>query len=270
MPNQVNFPDTIPVPYINERLERLTSSEINTIKTDEKQVLFGTDARDVVEIWIYNNDGSVAGHTTLPPTSEILSLTTAIGTSGAYEMLNLDMGKLFRVLAIEPGRYGTVINFFRNEVGSEDGNKLYIAEISDDRTELKLTTKNDGILSHEISEWVNPSVPKLAAQGLLDQTLGQSLDATEDEKITLDKILSTLNSEINRKLNFSGAGNNFNNMTVTIIQEVRIRALNKMAADKNNLYIQSDDLDAYITESMNEIFRELETKEMVDQRIRLT
>jgi hypothetical protein len=269
MPNQVNFPDAIPVPYINERLERLSASEINTIKAGEKQILFGTDARDVVEIWIYNSDGSVAGHTSLPPTNDILSLTTAIGTSGAYEMINLDMGKLFRLLSIEPGRYGTVVNFFRNEVGSESGNKLYISEISDDRTELKLSTKKEGILSNEISEWILPSVPKLAAQGLVDQTLGQSLDVHPTEMVTLDKILSVLEETLVKKLDFSGTISVFGNMIQSIVDEMRIRILDKMASDVQNLYIQSSDLEVYILESLNEILHELEENQLIDQRIKL-
>jgi hypothetical protein len=270
MPNQLNFPDPIPTPYIAERPERLSTVDRNISQVGTKQVVFGTTERDHAELWIYDSNGSIAGHINLFPTDDALSLTTLVDNTGAYEMLNIDMGKAVRLMSIESGRYGFVANYFRDEVGSEVGDRLYIADISNDRTELRLYPKNinDRIL-REIYEWVVPSVPKVEAQGLIDQTFAQSVDFSDADALNTNRITVELDQLINgtsSRIEYSGASLNYEQMISKVINLAGPRALGKMAADTANRNIQDADLQNYIREATGEVIRELRDSGELDPR----
>lgn len=270
MPNQLNFPDPIPVPYIAERPERLSKTDRNLSQVGNKQIVFGTTEKDHAELWVYDSNGSIAGHVNLFATDDALSLTTLVDNTGAYELLNIDMGKAVRLMSIESGRYGFVANYFRDEVGSEVGEHLYIADISNDRTELRLYPKriNDVIL-REIYEWVVPSVPKLEAQGLIDQTFARSVDFTDQDALNPTKISYDLDVLINgtsSRIQYANAELSFQQMSAKIINLAGDRALIKMAADTTNRYIQEADLQNYIREATGEIIRELRDRGEVDSR----
>lgn len=270
MPNQLNFPDQIPVPYINERPERISQTDRSLSRVGTKQIVFGTTERDHAELWVYDTNGAIAGHINLFPTDDALSLTTLVDNTGAYEMLNIDMGKAVRLMTIESGRYGFVANFFRDEVGSEIGDKLYISDISDDRTELRLYPKriNDRIL-REIYEWVVPSVPKLEAQGLIDQTFARSVDFTDEEALNPNKVTADLDRIINgtsARIQYAQAERNYEDMVIKVIELAGNRALIKMANDTANRNIQEADLQNYIREATGEVIRELRDRGEIDPR----
>lgn len=270
MPNQLNFPDKIPVPYIGERPERISKTDRNLSQVGSKQIVFGTTERDHAELWIYDTNGSIAGHVNLFATDDALSLTTLVDNTGAYEMLNIDMGKAVRLMSIESGRYGFVANYFRDEVGSEIGDHLYIADVSNDRTELRLYPKNinDRIL-REIYEWVVPSVPKIEAQGLIDQTFAHSVDFTDAESLNPTKVTADLDQIINgtsARIEYSRAELVYNAMVVKVVDLAGERALVKMANDQANRYIQDVDLQQYIRESTAEVIRELRDRGEIDPR----
>lgn len=270
MPNQLNFPDRIASPYVGVRPERISNIDRNLIYPDTKQVVFGISDRDHAEIWVYDTNGSIAGHTNLFSTDDGLSLTTLVDNTGAYEMLNVDMNTTFKIMNIEAGRYGLSINFFRNEVGSELGNKLFISEISNDRTELRLVLKNTSEADiRELYEWVVPSVPKLEAQGLLDQLFGKSEDNDEINKMTPAKVLVDLNQlveDTSDRLYTSFTQNQYSAMINSMMEQVHELTLEKMADDITNTNVQNYDIEVYLQQAIHEVITEMIDKGQIDPR----
>lgn len=265
MPNQVNYPDPIPVPYIEYRPERLSEEDRNLVQNRIDQILFGTSERDYAELWVYDSNGGIAGHVNLNVTDPAISLSTIVSNTGAYELLNIDMTQAIQTMLVESGRYGFTANFFRDEVGSEyiddtapelgSGERLFITDISDDRTELRLSPKTvTPKIVQEIYEWVVPSVPKLYAQALVDQTFGESLptdsnDTTiavpEEEILSASKVMAALNAlnpDTEARITAAGATNSFNTMVTAMVEEIGILTLELMAADPSNKNVQEEDL----------------------------
>ena len=286
MPNQVNYPDTIPVPYINYRPERLSEEDRNLVQNRIDQIVFGTSPRDHVELWVYDSNGGIAGHTNVPITDASMSLSTVVSNAGAYELLNIDMGAAIRTMVVESGRYGFTANFFRDEVGSEyvddtkpveygPGKRLYIADISDDRTELRLSPKDvsDALLT-EIYEWVMPSVPRLYAQALIDQTFGRSFDTGElasdqdaqsiDPGDVLDKLDDVMNIDpsVRKRIDNSGTMLQYTTMMTEMIPAIGIRSLELMYAAQSpatDVNIQQAQLYQFIEQATIQIINEFKS-----------
>lgn len=274
MPNQLNFPDKLPDKLILERPSRLASVDTRQFQTGIKPVLFGITERDVIEIWIYFPDGRIAGHITLPVYDPAIRLSTALDNTGAYEFLNIDFGDVIRRLALEQGRYGLVVNIFRNEVGSETGEKLTLEAISEDRTELRLTAaRPTNSIMQEIYEFTVPSVPKLIAQGLIDQTFGQSLDALPEEQLDSDKVLLDADIFINdtsARLKYANAMVAYEIMTITVLDRAYPIVLNKMAEDRQTRNIKEIDLERYMSEAIQEVVRDMRDRGEIDNRFEVT
>lgn len=272
MPNQLNFPDPISS-FDNIRPSRLASIETNLFQVGIKQVIFGTNVNDRVEVWIYNSDGTIDGHITLNATDTALALNTVVDNTGAYEFLNLDMGDLIRKMGIEQGRYAFVANFFRDEVGSENGYKLYIETISDDRTELRLfPVQVDNPTLRDIYEWVVPSVPKLEAQALIDQTFGKSLNFSVNETLNssniTDALVALIQDTLDRILH-ANAIEQYNNTLILILERTYTNLLENMAKDVNNLNVQEADLEFYLTKALSDTIRQLRDQNLIDARFNI-
>lgn len=295
MPNQINYPDPIPVPYIKYRPERLSEEDRNLVQDGIRQVLFGSSAKDYAELWIYDSNGGISGHINLNVTHASMSLSTDITNTGAYELLNLDMGDAVRLMVVESGRYGFTANFFRDEVGSEyldntnpdlgDGRRLYISNISDDRTELLLTPKklidvSDPLLT-EIYEWALPSVPRLYAQGLVDQTFGRSLPAEGEQEVprsqqlTSDKIMLGLDDIMNisppvheRVLN-ADAQLTYDTMMAEMIPLIGLKTIELMQSaqvDKLDPNIQEEELYEFIRLATVDVVNKFKSMDLIDPR----
>lgn len=274
MPNQLNFPDQLPDKLVLERPSRLAQVDTKQFQTGVTQVVFGVTDRDVIEIWVYFPDGRVAGHITLPVYDSAIRLSTAIDNTGAYEFLNIDFGEVVRRISLEQGRYGLVVNIFRNEVGSEFGEKLTVETISEDRTELRLVAvrPTDNIM-REIYEFTVPSVPKLLAQGLVDQTFGQSLDVLPDKRLDSNKVLQDVDIFItgtSARLDYANAEVAYEIMTTVVLDRAYPIVLNKMADDRQNLNIQEADLERYMSEAVQEVIRDMRTRGEIDNRFEVT
>jgi hypothetical protein len=274
VPNQLNFPDQLPQKLIIERPSRLARVDTKQFQTGVKQVVFGITERDVVELWAYFPDGRLAGHVTLPVYDTAIRLSTAMDNTGAYEFLNIDFGEVVRRMSLEQGRYGLVVNIFRNEVGSELGEKLTVEAISEDRTEVRLVAARptDNIM-RELYEFTVPSVPKIVAQGLVDQTFGQSLDALPDEQLDSDKVLRDVDIFINgtsARLDYADAEFAYELMTTAVLDRAYPIVLNKMAADRQNLNIQEADLERYMSEAIQEVVRDMRDRGEIDNRFEVT
>lgn len=295
MPNQVNYPDKIPEPYIQYRPERLSNEDRELVQDGIRQVLFGTSPKDYAELWVYDSNGGIAGHVNLNVTFPSMSLSTDITNTGAYELLNFDVGEAVRMMVVESGRYGLTANFFRDEVGSEyiddanpelgNGHRLYISDISDDRTELLLTPKtitNELLL--EIFEWVVPSVPKLYAQGLLDQTFGKSLPATPEEieqgyvstnVLTSVDIMNALNKaasitpDVSSRIQNARALAEYNEMISKMLPDIYDRTIELMeqAQDPStDTNIQEEQLYSFIEEAIVDVINKFKSMNLIDPR----
>lgn len=272
MPNQLNFPDKLISTHF-QRPERLSKLDLNIMQVGTKQVLFGTTGNDIVEIWIYNGDGTISGHMNLAPTDTALSLTTYIDQPGPQELLNLDMVDILNRMAIQPGRYAIVANFFRNEVGSEDGYKLYISDISTDRLEVRIRpVKATGQVIKDIYEFVTPSVPKFYANALLSQTFNKSLDAEPDEILTWSAFRIQLDRHIEptmSKVRYAGREVELQSIYNILVDRAYARALDKMADDTLNLYVQQPEIENYVIAALTEIIAEMTTAGEIDPHFEL-
>jgi hypothetical protein len=270
MPNLLNFPDRLPDKLVEERPSRISKSETSEFQTGNKQILFGTTPWDVLEIWIYFPDGRIAGHTTLSVTDPAIKLSTSIDNSGAAEFLNVDFGDILRRLNIEQGRYGLVINIFRNEIGSAENKPLTIETISSDRTELRLSARiPDEKTLREIYEFVVPSVPKISAQGLIDQTFGVSLDVQENERISEKLVLMYLNeifADTEQRITLSNSSSSYKKIIDYLLKEVRSAIIQKIVDDRYNRNIQERDLIIYLNFALDEAITRLKESGEIDNR----
>jgi len=265
MPNQLNYP----IPLVDntyQRPSRLTATDLNIIKTQTRQILFGTNDNDVVELWIYNSDGSFAGHLNVGPTDTVLTATSLIDNSGATEILNIDLKEAITRMAIAPGRYVLVGNFFRNEVGSETGYQLYISDISDDRTELQLTPITPTEQTYkDIFEFVTPSVPKQFAKGLIDELFNAAIEAPTSSSLSLERFEAEMPDEVGRA-QYAGVSELLN----IIYQKLVIRSypliLDLMAQDVFNLNIQRIELETYIGKAYDTVIYNMIQSGEVDPR----
>lgn len=275
MSNQLNFPDPLPQTLINERPSRFAHNDTKLFQTsDINQVVFGVTDRDVVEVWVYYPNGEIAAHTMLSVFDQSIKLSTVMDNTGAYEFINLDLGELSRRMNLEQGRYGLTVNIFRNEIGSEEGEKLYIGEISDDRTEIRLTSKNvgNGIL-RDIYEFVTPSVPKIIAQGLTDQLFGKNIDLIAGEQLNVDKITVDVDLLINNtstRINYADANYAYGSMINTVLDRSYKIALENMASDVSNLNVQEADLEKYLSIAIQETIRQMRSAGEIDNRFEVS
>jgi hypothetical protein len=259
MANQFNYPEPLNGTQY-QRPSRLTKDDLEIMQIGEKQVVFGTNDRDVVEIWVYNADGTFAGHLNLRPTSPTLSLTTLVGQDGAHELLNVNVTDVINALNLDPGRYAVTMNFLRDEVGSEEGYRLYISEISDDRTEVRLyPVKLSQQVLDDLYEFTEPSVPRIYAQALIDQTLGFSLDATDADSVSenrLNQELDAVTSGTIGRLHFSQAYSIYTQTMKQILTLTRTRALDAVATDLRSQFVQQADIERYMFTALDQTITE--------------
>ncbi|MBW3545718.1 MAG: hypothetical protein KY428_09010 [Bacteroidetes bacterium] len=269
MPNQLNYPNPIKTTEF-QRPSRILSKDDVLIPSESHEVLFGTHPKDHVEIWVYNPDGSFAGHTKLDVSSAELTLATVVDESGVKELLNVDMNSAARLMGLAPGRYAMVFSFLRDEVGSENGYKLYISDISTDRTEVKLQcVDTDALSKYDLREFTVPSVPRKYAQALMDQVFGKSIDAQLHEKVTPDKVLVELNQihgNTTDRINFSNSLSSYNKIISTIVNRAHTIALNKMDEDKTNLAVQELELLNYIGKAVDDVIYGMKQSGEIDPR----
>jgi hypothetical protein len=270
MPNQANFPDPLNGTLF-QRPDRIAKKDIVLLNPDYQQILFGTTANDVVELYIYNPDGSFAGTYIIPVNDTALTLTTLVDNTGTYELLNVDMHEMANRIGVGPGRYAMVLNFFRNEVGSASTYKLYISQISDDRTELQLTPAQVTVQTlKDMYEWVTPSVPRIAANAILDQIFGGSINSGSlVDTVTPDKVQAVLETDIpgsTARITYAGAQSAYNALVNTVVSQSLQMALNLLAADSGNFYIQQGDLNGYIVGAIQQTISLLTQQNLIDPR----
>lgn len=269
MPNSLNYGSPLTNTLL-QRPSRITPADIRLLRMGEASVIFGTSDRDVVELWIYNPDGSFAGHVNLGPTDENLRQATFVDQTGAFETVNINLKNVAKALDIQPGRYSMVANFFRNEVGSEKENKLYIADISDDRTELRLVpVEVTPEIVADLFEFIVPSVPKQFAKGLVDQAFGKTVEAPVEDVLTQPDVEAELGDSVLTRIQHSESGDAFVILLSTILQRTYLATLNLMAADVRNFSIQQIELETYIQKALHAVIYGIGQSDEYDPRFRL-
>jgi hypothetical protein len=264
MANQRNFADSV-ASTLNTRPARLSSRDTDLFQLGVKPVWFGTDPRDMIELWVYDSNGNIVTSLNIPATSNALTLTTVVDITGTYEYVNLDMGQYVRDMVLEQGRYSIVVNFFRTEVGSPDQRVLYVDAISPDRTELRLRLL-DTTKSAELQEWVVPSVPKLEAKGLVDRTFGK-LDVPGITRGLVESAVQELRSSVGTQVSYADVTTQYQMLIDKLIQDVYPRILNHMALDTTNPSIQDADFDQYVRDSVVEVLTQYQASNMIDARL---
>ena len=278
MANQANFPDPLNGTFL-QRPERVAAKDLNLLHPDEQQILFGTTDADNVEIYVYNPDGTIAGHQTLGPTDVALTLTTLVDNTGTYELLNVDMKDVCNRMGMAPGRYSFVCNFLRDEVGSEAGYKLYISQISDDRTELQLIPITvTPQTNSDFAEWINPSVPREFAAALMVQLFGFDISGSGQNSITPSLVAGKLNEltpltaggySITDRINYAQAGNAYTAMMSTVLSRTLSVSLDLLAADVYNHNVQQAEINGYIQSASLSVMRGMVTSGEIDSRFEL-
>ena len=256
MPNQINYPDKLNGTYF-QRPDRLTHTDIDVIRIGEKQVLFGVSARDIVEIWVYDANGAIVGHTNVDPTDPGLSLVTLIDQTGPQEVLNIDFEEVVNRMDIAPGRYATVLNILRDEVGSELGYKLYISDISDDRTEVQLSPVEITPQSHaDIHEFATPSVPRVFASALIDQVFAHTVASPTNESLSfagIELALDAARRDTIAKVMYAQQKPSLETIYTKIVTRAYPLALDNLAKDTLNLYVQRPELEIYIMQAVTSV-----------------
>lgn len=269
MPNQLNYPAPIETTEF-QRPIRITESDAELLGFQKQQILFGTTVRDVVELWIYNPDGTFAGHMNLNYADPAVTVASIIGQNGATEVLNVDMRDVGNRMEIQPGRYAMVLNFLRNEVGSEEGYKLFISEISPSRTELKLIPITFNIQTRQdIFEFLVPSVPRVYAKAILDASFGKAIESPVSAQLDSQKVaveLNNLEDNTYDRIVQGGMLTIYNNMIAKIKTEAYPLALAALVADATNAQVQAVELEAYVEKAFETVIYGMKQRGEFDPR----
>jgi hypothetical protein len=273
MPNSLNYGKPL-TNTLFQRPSRITPADLKLLRMGQAPVVFGTTIRDLVELWIYNPDGSIAAHVNIGPTDEVLRQATFVDQTGGYETININLREVVTELDVQPGRYAMVANFFRNEIGSEGGNNLFIADISDDRTELRLEPieVTDDIIN-DIFEFIVPSVPKQYAKGLIDQAFAVPIDAPPVDEISSSKVeveIEAITQGTMDRVGYAQANQEYLNLYATILSRTYVQALDNMASDVFNYNVQQIELESYITTALSAVVYDIVQRGEADPRFLLT
>ena len=179
MPNQQNYVEIVPVQPKATPISRIAESpNDNQIIFGRQPGEFGFNLGDNVEMHFYDSINRLVGSVAVPVSSGIISSRTIITPDQQKEeKVIIDMTRVQNELGlfIPPGLYTVTLNFFSDEIGSLNNQKLTIEEVSFSRTELRLGFNNFGTPEqNELFEFVQPSVPRVVAEGLIENATGIS------------------------------------------------------------------------------------------------
>jgi hypothetical protein len=190
MANQENFVQQIPSNPKAFPVSRIAESE-----TDVDIILgrlpgqFGFDPDDNIEMHFYDSANRLVGSVVIPVDTGIISSRTLLLPDGTTdEKIVIEMTRVQKELGllIPPGTYTVTLNLFSDEIGSYTNPKMIIEEVSPSRTELRLgfTTTFTQTEQNELFEFVQPSVPRVVAAGLMGGIVGvNSGDIIEPSEI---------------------------------------------------------------------------------------
>lgn len=178
MSNQTNYVQVVPGNPQSFSVSRIAESENDTdIILGREPGLFGFGNDDNIEMHFYDSLNKLVGSVIVPVSTGIISGKTILLSDGTTEeKIIVDMTRVQKELGllIPPGTYTVSINLFANEIGAYTDPKMVIEEVSPSRTELRLgfTKVFTQTEQTELFEFVQPSVPRILASGLVGSTVG--------------------------------------------------------------------------------------------------
>lgn len=202
MPNQINYVQSIPTNPQMFSVSRLAESDTDTdIIVGRLPGKFGFASGDNIEMHFYDSTNSLAGSVIIPVSSKIITGKTITLPDGTIdEKVIVDMTRVQKELGliIPPGNYTVSINLFSDEIGSYINPKMIIEEVSPSRSELRLgfTTNFTQTEESELFEFIQPSVPRVLAAGLLGGTVGVGQGDTITQNETGDFQVQTFISKV--------------------------------------------------------------------------
>lgn len=275
MPNELNFGSPI-VSMNAERKTRITPEEDGLVTIGVKSILFGTHPKDNIELWFYYPDGSYYSNLRLSPEDIGISLSTIVDSNGAQEVLNLDLDVISTQANLVPGRYSVAIYLLRDEVGSLNGERLIITDISTSRTEVKIAPPvPSATLFKEVYEFVVPSVPRMYAKALLDEIFAKSLDFKADwteslNALDITRIVNTKIGGTTDRIVRSRAESSYmallreiKNRTYTLALELLVERT------KDDWNVQRAELRVIIVDAMRAVIAQMKDAKEIDPRFRL-
>ena len=178
MSNQTNYVQAIPGNPQSFSISRIAESENDTdIILGRQPGEFGFDVDDNIEMHFYDSVNRLVGSVIIPVATGIISARTIILSDGSKdEKVIIDMTRVQKELGllIPPGTYNVILNLFSDEIGTYTNPKMIVEEVSPSRTELRLgfNTTFTNTEQQELFEFVQPSVPRVLAAGLVGGTVG--------------------------------------------------------------------------------------------------
>jgi len=298
MPNQDNFPEKL-TDLQHVRPSRIADDDLALITAEspegdqlERNVVFGQTLRDVVEVYVYDELNNIVAQINVRPDDPAMRLIAfapdqqaGVGQDQSPDLLQMDLVDILGRLSLPPGRYSLAMNYFRDEVGHQEGGnetKMFITDISPSRTEVRLQpvgTTNE--IVNEIREFVEPSVPHFVAQALIDQTFGVSIDPIQlTETITLPKFSRELASfdvesqttgslSVSSRLDRANLAGDFYADFDISLRLIRDRALDILASRASDLQIQDRELRQIIEQATKQVLIEMVTVGEIDPRLQL-
>jgi hypothetical protein len=268
MANQLNF-----ITQINnssdERIHRLSTKDYDLVVRGEVMKLFGTSPKDNLEVWFYFPDGSFASTVKIPITDNSIMLSTMYDVSGYFEYINVNLETVIEYAKLAPGRYSVTIYFFSDEIGSRGHQKLLVKEISPSRTELKLSPVNqNNETATEIFEFVVPSVPRVYAEGIIDEISGQNSDLVKGEAVTITDITQKLDQATLQRISNCGGQASFVDLYNHVMSSMFSASLDKISTS-NDPKVQMLELQAYMSSSLSDTIINFKNSRQIDPRFKL-
>lgn len=291
MPHQPNYVEILPTKPQSFSVSRIAESEADTdILTGRIPGEFGFDYSDNVELHFYDSQNTLVNSTVVPISTGIISSRTVIlPNNQKEEKLVIDMTRVQNELGLflVPGSYTVVINLFADEIGSYGNKKLAIEQISDSRTELRLSynVAYSDVENQELYEFAEPSLPRVIAAGSVGSVIGIGQDTLLTDQtvsqIQSDQFITDVNTQLINAIptlpadlyNIDANLQNDLNTTITLagaaVYDAFVALLDTTKNSNKFDRLQKEELDVLIQQAVQNAFTEHNLGLLVNGRIQL-
>lgn len=268
MPNEFNY-SSDEILSIQSRPERISDFEKKAMTLEIRPVVFGLTSNDCIEIHLYDELDNLVNSAVYYAADPSITTSVVLNDLGQTAFLNLNLANMLSGMDVIPGRYTAVLNFFRDEVGSENGERLYIETISNSRTELRLKSISKApAVQHDIYEFVTPSTPRIFSQAIVNDILGQSL-SPEAVKLTAESVLDEMGLAVINEIDYIPGGTaNIKAFINAALPRINKKTVNFLAT-KGDRQIQEPELKGFLFKAIEDSIREMVGEGQLDSRFRL-